>query len=114
MSSAPLPRPQVYDPNFQQQSIKSEAKGGKKASGGAGQSVEGKLEKIRVKKLKFTLKASNYEDAQEVLSSSELSDSCLLNRFVLEIDDLMLEHSVLFDIGYADDGRGARGFSLKK
>lgn len=61
----------MYDPNFQQQSLKSAVKGRGKESKGAGASVEGKLEQIRVKKLKFTLKESGYENAQDALLSSE-------------------------------------------
>lgn len=61
----------MYDPNFQQQSLKSAVKGMGKGSKGAGASVEGKLEQIRVKKLKFTLKESGYENAQDALLSSE-------------------------------------------
>lgn len=50
----------MYDPNFQH-------KGGKTKKGqeqGGISSQEGKLHMIRVKRLKFTLKGSNYEDAQ--------------------------------------------------
>lgn len=60
---------QVYDPNFQLQHSKS--RGGGRDRGGEGVSAEGKLEQIRVKKLKFTLKDSNYEHAESTRRSSE-------------------------------------------
>lgn len=61
---------QVYDPNFQH-------KGGKTKKGqeqGGISSQEGKLHMIRVKRLKFTLKGSNYEDAQ----NTALGGECVL------------------------------------
>lgn len=59
----------MYDPYFQNLGGKAGGAAGKKGQedGKKGQGVfaeEGKLEQIRVKKLKFTLKGSNYEDAQ--------------------------------------------------
>lgn len=51
----------MYDPNFQH-------KKGQEQGGGV-VSQEGKLNMIRVKKLKFTLKGSNYEDAQNTAPS---------------------------------------------
>lgn len=71
---------QVYDPNFQH-------KGGKKgqeSGGGAGvSSQEGKLNMIRVKRLKFTLKGSNYEDAQNTALGGESRKTGLSAGFVL-------------------------------
>lgn len=56
----------VYDPYFQHM--------GPKAGGnGNDTSGEGKLEQIRVKKLKFSLKGSNYEDAQNPWLSGKRS-----------------------------------------
>ncbi|CAM9853382.1 unnamed protein product, partial [Scytosiphon promiscuus] len=58
----------VYDPNFQH-------KGGKTKNEqqlGGISSQEGKLHMIRVKRLKFTLKGSNYEDAQNTALGDEL------------------------------------------
>lgn len=50
----------MYDPNFQQKGHEQ---------GVASQ--EGKLNMIRVKRLKFTLKGSNYEDAQTTALGGE-------------------------------------------
>lgn len=54
----------------------TKAKGKKGQEGGASgiSSQEGKLEQIRVKKLKFTLKGSNYEDAQNAGLSGEIEN----------------------------------------
>lgn len=69
---------QVYDPNFQH-------KGGGKEPGGGGvvSSQEGKLNMIRVKRLKFTLKGSNYEDAQNTSLGSERKKTGLAMRVSL-------------------------------
>ncbi|CAN0073866.1 unnamed protein product [Ectocarpus sp. 6 AP-2014] len=57
----------VYDPNFQH-------KGGgtKKGQDQGVFSQEGKIHMIRVKRLKFTLKGSNYEDSQNTALGDEL------------------------------------------
>lgn len=57
----------MYDPNFQHKGI-----GGKKGQEqGGGLSQEGELNMIRVKRLKFTLKGSNYEDSQDTALGGE-------------------------------------------
>ena len=56
----------MYDPNFQNESNGSEAN-----------SQEGRLEMMRVKKLKFTLKASNYKAVKNPgLSGEDMKGYC--------------------------------------
>lgn len=58
---------QVYDPNFQHKG------GGGKKGQDQGVSQEGKIHMIRVKRLKFTLKGSNYEDSQKTALGGKIS-----------------------------------------
>lgn len=63
----------MYDPNFQHKG--GRGKKGQEQGGGV-VSQEGKLNMIRVKRLKFTLKGSNYEDAQNTALGGDFCSCC--------------------------------------